>query len=114
MREWCRKKGGCGRTLERPDDERRCRRYDSDLGLTVLDGELYSNAQTLPSGGRFCNIFSDLLWGLRKKILIYGSAVAMIYTHEAERTDFGCKGGRSTNLTAGCSEVDDFYFVGVL
>ena len=27
-------------TLECPDDERGCGWYDSDLGLTVLDGEL--------------------------------------------------------------------------
>ena len=32
------------RTLERPDDEGRSGRYDRDLGLTVLDGELYGDA----------------------------------------------------------------------
>jgi hypothetical protein len=52
------------RTLECPDDERGGGGYDRDLGLTVLDGELYSDAQALPRGGRFCNIFSDLLRGL--------------------------------------------------
>jgi hypothetical protein len=61
------KKGGDDRTFECPDDEGRCRRYDGDLGLTVLDSELNSDAQTLPSGGRLCNVFSDLFGGLRKK-----------------------------------------------
>jgi hypothetical protein len=54
-------------TLERSDDEGGSRRYDRDLGLTVLDCELYGYAQTLPSGGRFCDIFSDLLRGLEGK-----------------------------------------------
>lgn len=52
------------RTLERPDDERGCGGYNSDRSLTVLDGELYGDAQALPCGGRLCNIFSDLLRGL--------------------------------------------------
>ena len=32
------------RTLECPDDKRGGGRDDSDLGLTVLDGELHGNA----------------------------------------------------------------------
>jgi hypothetical protein len=38
----------------------------------------------------------------------------MQYTHKTERTDLGCKRGRSTNLTTGRPEVDDLDFVGVL
>jgi len=52
------------RALERPNDKRGSGRYDSDLGLTVLDGELHSDAQALPRGCRFCDIFTDLLGGL--------------------------------------------------
>ncbi len=40
--------------------------------------------------------------------------VEMRHTHETERTDFGCERGRSTDLTTGRAEVDDFYFGGVL
>ena len=62
----CDRKNRIGeRTLERPDDERGGRGYDSDRSLTVLDGKLYGDAQALPCGGRFCNIFSHLLWGLQ-------------------------------------------------
>ncbi len=53
------------RTLERADDERRCRRHNGDLGLTVLDGELHGDAQALPRGGRFCDIFTDLFGRLK-------------------------------------------------
>ncbi len=56
------------RTLERLDDERRCRGNNGNLGLTVLDGELHGDAQTLPSGRRFCDIFTDLLGGLDKGV----------------------------------------------
>jgi hypothetical protein len=54
-------------TLEGPDDKRRSGRYDRDLGLSVLDSELYSDAEALPLGGRFGNVFSDLLRGLETK-----------------------------------------------
>ncbi len=57
------------RTLECPDDEGRGGRYDSDLGLTVLDGELHGDAQALPRGCRFCNIFTDLLGGLKEGLM---------------------------------------------
>ena len=53
------------RTFQRPDDEGGCGRHDSDLGLTVLNGELHSDAQALPSGCRFCDIFTDLLRRLK-------------------------------------------------
>jgi hypothetical protein len=34
------------RLLEGLDDERRCRWNDRDSSLTILDGELHSNAKT--------------------------------------------------------------------
>lgn len=54
------------RTLQSPNDKRGCGRYDSDLGLTVLDCELHGDAQALPRSCRFCNIFTDLLGRLGK------------------------------------------------
>ena len=104
------------RTLECTDDERGRGRHDSDLGLTVLDGELYGDAQALPSGCCFCNIFTDLLRRLKKmtKIQRRYASKATRHTHKAEWTDLWCKRGRSTNLTTSRSEVNDFDFVGVL
>ena len=49
------------RTLECPDYKRGGGRHDSDLGLTVLDGELHCDAQAFPRSCRFRNIFTDLL-----------------------------------------------------
>ena len=112
---WDRRRKTSERTLECPDDEGGSGRHDSDLGLTVLDGELYGDAQALPSGCRFCNIFTDLLGRLKKRIKISTTAcIGSDETHKAERTDLWCKRGRSTNLTASRSEVNDFDFVGVL
>ena len=59
------------RTLECPDDKRGGGRYDSDLGLTVLDGELHCDAQALPRGSRFRNIFTDLLGRLEKGLILH-------------------------------------------
>ena len=49
------------RTLESLDDERGGGGDDVNLGLTVLDGELYGDAQTLPSTGGLRDIFTNLL-----------------------------------------------------
>lgn len=48
-------------TLKSLDDKGGGRRDDVNLGLTVLDGELHGNAQTLPCTGRLRDIFTDLL-----------------------------------------------------
>ena len=50
--------------LERTDDQRRGRRQNVDFGLSVLDGQLHGNSQTLPFGGALGDIFRDLLWWL--------------------------------------------------
>lgn len=53
------------RLLEGLDDKSRCGWDDSDGSLTVLDGQLDGNTQTLPVTGGLGNVFSDLLGGLR-------------------------------------------------
>ena len=83
------------RTFECPDDKRGGGRYDGDLGLTVLDGELHGDAQTLPRGCRFRNIFTDLLGRLGKgsKIKQRYALETTGYTYKAKRTDLRCRRG---------------------
>jgi hypothetical protein len=50
--------------LEGLDDQRRGRGDDRDSGLTVLDGELDGDSQTLPVASGFGNIFTDPAMGL--------------------------------------------------
>lgn len=78
-----------GGLLERLDDERRSRGDDRDGSLTVLDGKLNSDTETLPVTSGLGNVFTDLLGGKTK------------------RTDLGGKSRGGTNLTTGGSEVDD-------
>jgi hypothetical protein len=49
-----------GRLLEGLDDEGRSGGDDRDGGLTVLDGQLNRNAQTLPVSSGLGDVFSDL------------------------------------------------------
>jgi hypothetical protein len=49
-----------GRLLEGLDDEGRSGGNDGDGGLTVLDGQLDGDAQTLPVTGSLGDIFTDL------------------------------------------------------
>lgn len=75
--------------LERLDDERGGRGDDRDGSLTVLDGELDGDAETLPVAGGLGDVLTDLLG------------------RETKRTDLGGKRRRGTNLTTGGTEVDD-------
>jgi hypothetical protein len=84
-----------GGLLEGLDDQRRSGGDNRDGSLTVLDGQLDSDAQTLPVTGSLGDIFTDLLG------------------RETERTDLGGKSGRGTNLTTGGTEVDDLDLGGV-
>ena len=52
-------------TFQRLDHQRARARNDSDGGLPVLDGELDGDAEALPVAGRFRDVFTDLLGGLR-------------------------------------------------
>lgn len=52
------------RLLQSLDDERRSRRHDVDLGLTVLNGQLDRDSQTLPVTGILGDIFRNLLRSL--------------------------------------------------
>lgn len=86
--------------------------------MTVLDGELNSNTETLPCGGSLGDIFSDLLGRLFHRNGIH-SALRIGHhhrgrTHQTKGTDFRCQSRGGTDLTTGRPEVDDFNFVGVL
>ena len=48
-------------TLESLDDKGGSGGDDVNLSLTVLDGKLDGHTETLPSAGRLCDIFTDLL-----------------------------------------------------
>ena len=48
-------------TLESLDDKGGGGGNDVNLRLTVLNGKLNGNAETLPCAGRLCDIFTDLL-----------------------------------------------------
>lgn len=75
--------------LERLDDERRGRGDDRDGSLTVLNGKLDSDTETLPVTSGLGNVFTDLLG------------------RETKRTNLGGKRRRGTDLTTGGTEVDD-------
>jgi hypothetical protein len=66
--------------LKSLDDQGRGGGNNGNLSLTVLNGQLNSDTETLPVSSTLGNIFSDLLG------------------RKTERTDLGGKGGRSTNL----------------
>ena len=53
-------------TLQRLDDQSTGSRDDGNGSLTVLDGELASDSETLPVASSFGNVFSDLLGGLNR------------------------------------------------
>lgn len=48
------------RLLEGLDDERRGRRHNGNCSLTVLDGQLDRDAETLPVASGLGNVFTDL------------------------------------------------------
>lgn len=52
------------RLLQGLDDQTRSAGDDRDLGLTVLDGQLDGDSETLPVTGGLGDIFTDLLGGL--------------------------------------------------
>lgn len=53
--------------LQGLDDQRAGGRDDGDLCLTVLDGQLHSDTQTLPVLTGFSNVFTDLLGRLMEQ-----------------------------------------------
>jgi hypothetical protein len=81
--------------LEGLDDQGGSRGNDRDGGLTVLDGQADSDAESLPVAGGLGDIFTDLLG------------------RKTERTDLGRKSGRGTDLTSGGTEVDNLLLVGI-
>lgn len=97
-------------TLERLDDQRRGRWDDRDGSLSVLDGELDGNSQTLPVAGSLGNVFSDLLWRLREGLDTFFPS-RRVLAHQTERTDLWGESRRGTDLTTSGSEVDDLWRV---
>lgn len=75
------------RLLEGLDDERRGGGNDRDGSLTVLDGELDGDAESLPVASSLGDILTDLLG------------------RETKRTDLGGKSGRSTDFTTSGAQV---------
>lgn len=66
--------------LKSADDQGRGGGNNRDLSLTVLDGQLDSDTETLPVSSALGNVFSDLLG------------------RETERTNLGGESAGSTNL----------------
>lgn len=73
---------GLGQSMR---EKRKVRGY---LSLSVLDGELDSDLETLPVAGGLADVVTDLLWG------------------ETEGTDLWGKGGSGTDFATNNSEVD--------
>lgn len=81
--------------LEGLDDQGRGRGNDRDSSLTVLDGELDSNTETLPVTSVLGNIFTDLLG------------------RQTQRTDLGSQSGLGTDFTTSHTQVNDLHLIGV-
>jgi len=64
------------RLLEGFDNQRRGRRNDGHLSLTVLDGQLDGDAKTLPVASSLGNIFTDLYTILAIALVFGGLAPA--------------------------------------
>jgi len=116
-----------GRLLERPDDERRGRRHDRHLSLTVLDGEANRHPETLlycnrgashpPQEGDYAFSSEHRFPWLKTRLLCpgkdcaypVGSGLRDIFTdllrRQTERTDLRGEGRRGTHLTTGGPEV---------
>ena len=73
-----------GRLLEGLDDEGRSGGNDGDGGLTVLDGQLDSDTETLPVTSGLGDIFTDL-YGLVRLIFFGGVCVGALKTYSWER-----------------------------
>ena len=69
--------------LESLDDERGGGGDDGDGRLTVLDGELDGDTETLPVAGRLGDVFSDLLGGLGSVLLWRDSFAIPIHHAQA-------------------------------
>jgi len=74
--------------LERLDDDRRSGWDNRDLSLSVLDGQLDGDLETLPVSGGLADVVTDLLGG------------------ETERTDLWGERGSGTDFATNNSEVD--------
>ena len=82
-----------GGLLQSADDQGGSRRNNIDDGITILDGELDRDLQSLPVLGGLGDIVSNLLWG------------------KTERSNLRGKGRSSSDFTSDCSDVNDFNLV---
>ena len=83
-----------GRLLEGLDDERRGGGNNGNGGLTVLDGQLDSDTETLPVTSGLGNIFTDLcrsISHLSESLLFLVSKRTL--WRQTERTDLGGERG---------------------
>jgi len=81
--------------LESLDDQGGGGGTDGNRGLSVLDGELDSDLETLPVPSGLGDVLSNLLGG------------------ETEGTDLGGEGRGGSDLTSDHAELDDLDLVGV-
>lgn len=98
-------------TLQSLDDERRRRRDDGHLSLTVLHRQLDGDTETLPVARRLRDVLTDLLGGLL--IVSNWFFDQACNTYQTQRADLGGKRRGSADLTTGGTEVDDLHFVRV-
>jgi hypothetical protein len=100
--------------LEGLDDKGRGRGNDGNGGLTVLDGQLDSDPQTLPVSGGLGDIFTDLY-----VLLVNVPPPTRLWVgrhtlrRETKRTDLGGERGRGTDFTTSGTKVDDLDLGGI-
>ena len=100
--------------LKSLDDERRGGGNDRDGGLTVLDGQLDGDAETLPVTSGLGDIFTDLCresaMSSDSDFLILGKRTL---GRETKGTDLGGKRGGGTDFTTSGAQVDDLNLGGI-
>jgi len=60
--------------------------------LTVLDGELDSDTESLPVAGSLGDVFTDPVWVSEEKVY-GGAAESLLLWRQTQRTDLGSEGG---------------------
>lgn len=107
-----------GRLLEGLNDEGRSGGDDGDGGLTVLDGQLDSDTETLPVTSGLGDIFTDLCTAVS---IVHAQPVFVrtrrsggrTLWRQTEGTDLGGECGGGTDFTTSRTEVDDLNLGGI-
>ena len=96
------------------DDERRGRRNNRDSSLTVLDGQLDRDTETLPVASGLGDIFTDLY---SKSALFLSTSFfcreKRTLGRKTKGTDLGSERRRGTDFTTSGSQVDDLNLGGI-